>query len=490
MKKQLRFFTLILVLTSAMVSAQIKKEWGAKFDYNVALEEDAKVVLADNYNHYLMSVVNKHGMAAQHQIIIRKFDQKNNLVNTFNQDFPEKTMFTLYNYLGSYEIGKDKVVVFTDSYSNKTKKKSIHRIVFDKKTDKFTTTLIVDYDFESLSKSGTASVVASPNGNYFSVVYTKFSNRKIAEVSECTVIDGKSFDVVWKKTLTLPVEFFTGDITLTNSGKLVFIKRVVSKSEKHALLVVDANGETDKELGADIKLMRPIALSIGTQDYLIAFNYKANNPLPFMDNIMLYDLQLGKILSNDKIEGFPGIRNPQDIRFNYVNVHDTQIDLFTECKYQTGSKPSTGMFANDPKFNEPVYSYGSGMLIVMNLEGKVTKSQKLLPKIPFNNELIDNFGLVNIKGNYYVNTVAWGGDRGNEEYPVLLQLNPPIFNFTPQNIQFPTAPLAYNNADGANGGGTYIHQFINYFPDTNKLLFAKYFSDGKVVFVSYTGGNF
>ena len=489
MKLHQKIVTILLISLVSIVSAQIKKEWGAKFDYEIKLEQEPKVVLADNYNHYLSTIVNKDGMMAQHGIIMRKFDQKNNLINTFTENFPDKSMFTLYNFLGSYELGKDKIVVFTDSYSNKTKKKSIHRIIFDKKTDKFTTTLLVDYTFESLSKSGTASVVASQNGNYFGIVYSKFSNRKIAEVAECIVIDGTSFNEIWKKTITFPLEYYSGDITITNSGKLVFVKRVVEKSAKHSLYVVDATSEVDKDLGAEIKISRPLAISIGTQDYLIAFNFKASYREWAYSNIMLYDLQGGKILNNNAIEAFPSIKDIQDVKFNMVNMHDNQIDLFTECKYQTGSKPSTA-FPNDPKFNDPVFSFGAGMFIAMNTEGKVIKSMKLLEKVPFSNDVISNFGLLNLKGNYYLNTVAWGGDRNSIEYPVLYQLNPLSYSFVPQNLPFPTPGSLYNNADGDNNGGTFIHQFLNYFQDSKRLLLAKYHGDGKVQFVSYTGVSF
>jgi hypothetical protein len=492
MKRNIRFLAIILLLASVTLSAQIKKEWGAKFDYDLKIEQEPKVVLADNYNHYLMTFVNKDGIMAQHQIIMRKFDQKNNLVDTFIQDFPEKTLFTLYNCLGSYELGKDKVVIFIDGYSNKTKKKSIHRMIFDKTTDKFTSTLIVDYTFESLSKSGTAYVVPSQNGNYYGIVYSKFSNKKIAEVDECTVIDAKTFDVVWKKTITFPVEFYSGDITVTNSGKLVFIKRVVSKSEKHALYVVDATSEADKDLGADIKLSRPVAITIGNQDYLIAFNLEARLREWSYSNIMLYDLQLGKIISNDKIDAFPGIKDPQDVRYN-VNVHDNQIDLFAECKYQTGSKPSTGMFANDPKFNDPVFSFGSGIMISMSKEGKIMSSTYLLEKgTPYNNELVGFSGLLTYKGNYYVNTYAFN-DKGRE-YAHFYQLVPPGFS-KKTVIRFPfyyydtdsRYGIENDSNDGEFRGGHYIHQFVNYFPDSKRLLFAKYFEDGKAAFVSYFG---
>jgi hypothetical protein len=174
MKKQLRIITVLLVLILSKSFSQGKQEWGSKFDYNLKVEEDAKVILADNYNHYLFSIANKHGMMSQHDIIIRKFDQKNKLVNTFKQNFPNKDTYTLYNYLGSFELDKNRIVVFIDSYSNKTKKKDIHRVIFDKTTETFTSTLIVGYTFESISKSGTAFVTASQNGRYYSVVYTKF----------------------------------------------------------------------------------------------------------------------------------------------------------------------------------------------------------------------------------------------------------------------------------------------------------------------------
>lgn len=503
MKKLLRISALLMLLVTITVVAQPKTEWGPKFDYDVKNEQDPKIVLADNYNHYLMTIVNKDGMMAQHEIIIRKFDQKNKLINTFKQWFPNKDTYTLYNYLGSYELGKDKVVIFTDSYSNKTKKKEIHRIIFDKSTDTFTTTLIVGYTFESISKSGTAYVVASQNGNYYGVVYTKFSNRKIAEVNECTVLNGSTFEIAWQKTVTFPMEFYSGDITMTNSGKLVFVKRVVDKSAKHSLLLVDANGETEKELGAEIKIAKPLAISIGTQDYLIALNFKASYREWAYSNIMLYDLELGKIINNDEINIFTGIKDIKDIRYNYVNVKDYQIDLFMECNYQTGSKPSTlDSFKNDPKFNDPVYSFGSGTLIVMDRAGKVTNVNKIVANgLPFSNELVSNFGVLNYKGDYYINTFAFRQENYRTiEYAVFNQLAGPNYKSQTVKVRFPEYLYKRDSDDSDDeindsrggtghyiGDGTYIHQFCNYFPDTKRLLFAQYYADGKVAFVNYLG---
>ncbi len=504
MKNQLRIITLLLLVTTSALLAQAKPEWGPKFDYDVKIEEDPKIVLADNYNHYLFSIVNKHGMMAQHAIIMRKFDQKNKLINTIKENFPNKDVYTLYNYLGSYEVGKDKIVIFTDSYSNKTKKKEIHSIIFDKNTDTFTTTLVVGYTFESISKSGTAYVVASQNGAYFSVIYSKFSNRKIAEVTECTVLNGSTFDVAWQKTVTFPMEYYSGDMAITNSGKLVFVKRVVDKGAKHSLLVIDANGETDKDLG-NIKISKPIAITIGTQDYLIALNQSASIRALFYNNIMLYDLESGRIINNDVVNFFKGINDVQDIRYSYVNVKENQIDVFVECKYQTGSKPSTlDSFKNDPKFNDPVFSFGEGMMVGMNKEGKVTSSSKLTANgtiKPFSNALVDNFGILNVKGEYYINTFAFRQEnRRVIEYAVFNQLVGPNYASQTQKLRFPEYLFNHSDDDDDDeivdykgsggkyvGDGTYIHQFCNYFPDTKRLLFAQYYADGKVAFVSYTG---
>lgn len=499
MKKQVRLFIVLMILIASNSFSQGKQEWGSKFDYNPKVEEDAKVILADNYNHYLFSAITKHGMMAQHEIIIRKFDQKNKLVNTFKQNFPNKDTYTLYNYLGSFELDRNRIVAFIDSYSNKTKKKEIHSVIFDKTTDTFTTTLIVGYTFESLSKSGTAFVTASQNGRFFSIVYSKFSNKKIAEVNECTVLDSATLQVAWQKTVTFPLEFYSGDITLTNSGKLVFVKRVVSKSEKHSLLVVDATSETDKDLGAEIKIAKPIAISIGTQDYLIALNFKASFREWAYSNIMLYDLQLGKLINNDAITIFNGIKDIQDIRYNFINVKEYQIEFFVECKYQTGTKPSSNSsFANDPRFNDPVFAFGIGTLVVMNNEGKVLSASKVVDNgIPFSNELVNDLGVLNYKGDYYINTFVFREEnRRKVEYAVFNQLAAPTFKTQTTKIQFPY----YNTSGGGDSddeiddtrensysGGNIIHQFCNYFPDSKRLLFAKYFGDGKVAFVSYIG---
>jgi len=150
----IKIITSFALLVFSSLIAQNKVDWGTKFDVDTKNEQDMQLVMKDNYNYYLASVVNHDGMLAQNQVIIRKFDQKNQLVNTFTQNFPLADMFTLHFYKGSFQVGNDKFVVFTHSYSNKTKKAQLDKIVFDKTSGTFTTTTLFEYPIISLSKSG------------------------------------------------------------------------------------------------------------------------------------------------------------------------------------------------------------------------------------------------------------------------------------------------------------------------------------------------
>lgn len=478
---KLRILILVLAFASISLSAQVKKEWGAKFDYNQKDEQDPKLVMADNYNHYMLTVINKDGMMAQNQIIIRKFDQKNNLVNTLVQEFPNKDMYTLHNYLGSFEIGSDKVVVFTDSWSNKTKKKEIHKVVFDKKAEVFTTSLVVGYTFESMMKSGTANMMGSQNGAFIAITYQKFSNRKIAEETDCTILDGKTLEVAWKKTVTLPLELYTDNIVVTNSGKLVIVKRVVDKSAKHSISVVDANTSEDKEFTSNIKINKPLAFSIGTQDYLVAFSSSAKQRDNIYDSILLYDLQSGTTLKENPIKEFSGIKGLQEIKYDYLNIQNNQIHLFVECKYQTGTRPDP-TFPNNPGFNIPVYSNGMATFFAMDLDGTLKKTLDL--KVAATNDnLVRCIGILNYRGDYFINAGNYYESSSNTRrgFYKLDQAT-----FTPNYLNYEYSIPSYNSEDSY---GTCISQFCQYFPDTKRMLMAAGYGDGKIAFVSLYGSG-
>ncbi|NOT52378.1 MAG: hypothetical protein HOP10_14000 [Chitinophagaceae bacterium] len=80
----------LLLLSGLLIGvvsfAQPKYEWGEKFSYNYPEETNPQLVLVDNYNTYLLSITNEHGMLPSHKVTIRKFDQKNQLTGTFAQE--------------------------------------------------------------------------------------------------------------------------------------------------------------------------------------------------------------------------------------------------------------------------------------------------------------------------------------------------------------------------------------------------------------------
>ena len=465
----IKIFTSIALLVVTSIMAQNKVEWGTKFDVDTKNEQDLQLVMKDNYNYYLASVVNHDGMLAQNQVIIRKFDQKNQLVNTFTQNFPLADMFTLHFYKGSFQVGDNKFMVITHSYSNKTKKAQLDKIVFDKTSGTFTTTTVFEYPILSMTKSGDIFTMRSENGKYIGIVFQKYNTKKDPEESDCIVLDGTTSDEVWKKTISFPAESNTNERVLTNSGRFAFIRTIKEVGYNHVLAMVDTNGIENKDFGAVIKLQKPVAISIGTQDYLVAFNYPAKGiRRGDYGYLMLYDIQLGKILQNNDIDGFNSIKDIEEVVFRNVTIQNNEIQLFTDCKYKWGTRPDPA-FPNT-SFTIPVYRFGHASIVVLGMDGKFKKKIDL----GASETNIDNFsfGLLKNRGDYFLNLGYHGG---------FFKLNAP--NLDTREIK---VSLDYNSEFRDYQYGEYINQLFTYFPDKSTMLFAKKYSDSKMIFVSYT----
>ena len=465
MKLKLFISTSLLVVTSMI--GQSKVEWGTKFDVDTKNEQDLQLVMKDNYNYYMASVINHDGMLAQNQVIIRKFDQRNQLVNTFTQNFPLADMFTLHFYKGSFRLGDTKFVVFTHSYSNKTKKAQLDKIVFDKTNGTFTTTTLFEYPILSLSKSGDIFTMRSENGKYIGIVFQKYSTKKDPEESDCIVLNATTLDEVWKKTISFPAESNTNERVLTNSGRFAFVRTIKEVGSNHVLAMVDANGIENKDFGAIVKLQKPIAISIGTQDYLVAFNYPAKGiRRGDYGYLMLYDIQLGKLLQNNDIEGFNSIKDINEVVFKNVTIQNNEIQLFADCKYQAGTMPDPA-FPNT-SFTIPLFRFGHSSVIVLGMDGKFKKKISLGDETNVYN---DSFGLLKNRGDYYINLGYHGG---------FFKLNAPNLDTRETKIS-----LDYNSEFRDYQYGEYINQLFTYFPDRSAMLFSKRFTDGKMIFVSY-----
>ena len=233
--------------------------------------------------------------------------------------------------------------------------------------------------------------------------------------------------------------------------------------------ILTENCIENKDFGAAIKLQKPIAISIGTQDYLIAFNYPAKGiRRGDFGYLMLYDIQLGKMLQNNDIDGFNSIKDINEVVFRNVSVQNNEIQLFADCKFQGGTKPDP-TFPNS-SFTVPVYHFGHSCIITLEMDGKFKKKIDLGAS-ETNAEYNDSFGLMNYHGDHYVNLGFNGG---------FFKLQAPNFN-TRENKVY----LNINSEFRDYQYGEYINQFFTYFQDSSKMLFAKRYSDGKMIFVTY-----
>jgi len=469
---KLKLVSLFFLMVFSLLSAQNPTVIGEKFDFDTKFEKDPQLVLKDNYNHYLFTIKNRDGMLADHHIVIRKFDQKNQLVDTFIQDFAIN-IFTLHNYLGAYELSNDKLVTFIESYSNKTSKTELYKYIFDKNSGKFTSTVIASYPIISLSKSGSFSVSKSENNQYFGIVYQKYSTKKEPEESDTMLLNSKTLDVIWKKTVSFSDEFYTTEKITTNSAKIIFLRTPRSYKETNYLSVIDSQGQEVKKFDENTKVFKPLAISIGTQDYLIAFNYhdKGIRRGDF-GSIMFYDLGQGKILKNNSVEDFNMTKDIKEVSFRNVFMQNNEIHLFVEGKFQSGTKPSVD-FPNST-FTDPKYNFGPSNLLVFSLEGELKQNIKL----PINNDteadFYHSFGLLNIKGNYFVNTGLFY--KNNNYYYGFNKINSNSkYEITPVNLNY-----NFNNDYSYKA----VNQLISYSIDSNKLLFTRMYGADKMYFVS------
>lgn len=466
MKTKILLF--LFLLSGVYGFSQITKEYGTKFDYDLK-EIDHKVVLVDNYNHFMSSVINVDGgMQPINKIIIRKFDQKNQLLETFTEEFPYKDVFTLHNYLGSFELGNEKLVILTDCYSNKSKKKEIHKITFDKKTGTFDKALVAEYTFESLSKSGTTYAMVSQNKNYIGVVYSKFTNKKIAEENECTLIDGRTGDLLWKKPVSFPLLSLTESVVLSDIGKFIFVRTTKETGSQNVLAIADGNTIENKDFGQeDVKIKTPISFSVGPNEYLIAFdNYAHGINRAEYDKILVYDLNSGTVLKNNPVESLRNIKDLSKVNFNTLFIQNDEIHLFVDCDFQSGTKPDP-TFPNST-FKVPEYSNGYPSLLIFDLNGKLKRTVDY--NVRSTREGYKSIGVKNVKGNYFVNTFV----NGKYEIPGIYRLN----NGSIENN---------NKIVNLDENGTIITSFTNYLPEAKRLILAKTEANKQMVFINVLG---
>lgn len=466
------YFVSILLVITTVVAAQ-NTVVGSKFDFDQTSETDPKIVLADNYNHYLFTLQNKDGMMASHKIILRKFDQKNNLVDTYAKDFAID-MFTLHNYRGGFEIDKNKLVVFVESYSNKRKVSELMQYSFDKTTNVFETKVVASYPIESFSKSGDFSLTQSQNKQFFGIVYKKHNSKKEPENSDCFLVDAKSLNQIWKKSVSFSDEFYSTEKVTTNSGKIIFVREPRSYKETPYLTVITLDNQENKTFEPDTRIQKPVAISIGTQDYLIGFNYKRSGVRGGdFGNFMLYDLNAGKVLKNEKIDDFNRTPKIKDVIIKKVDLENNEIRVFTEGVYESGTKPVTTTFGST--MQEPKFNFGPAHLLVFSFEGDLKQNIKLENNPDAEPELFQSYNVLNIKGNYVIHCGL--SVKSNNFYYGFYKLNP--------NNKFEKTSISSNYSEEGRYGYKNINQSIYYFNDTNNFLVTRLYNDRKMALVTF-----
>lgn len=438
--------------------------FGVPFSFDVNKEENPQIVLQDNYNHYLVTITQKGIL----DIIIRKFDQQNQLVDTFKHNYSINPN-TLHNVKGIHQVDANRVVIFIESYSGKTKQAEVFQYLFDKTTGKFTSEILGTYTFQSVLKSGSLYVSKSENSKYLGIVYQNYNAKDQPEISECKILNAQTLETVFKKTIKYQDEFYTSERIMSDNGALILLRSPRSWKGTNYISIVTAEGETTKNVEENTKLFRPIAVSINNQDYLIAFNHKTKGiRRGDFGNIMFYDINQGVTLKNNPIEGFNSIKDINEVNFRYAFTQNNEFHIFVEAVYPQGTKPSAS-FPNNPNFNQPILVFGGARLLVFDFTGNLKHNIVINTNNDTEQGFYNSYGVSVINGNYYVNTGLYY-KNGNYNYG-LYKIDPSN-NFNVTNIFF-----RYNsNSDYSFKS---VNQLMHYNPETKFLLLSRTHNNGE-----------
>lgn len=451
----MKYISIILfVLTFARVSVAQEVNTN-KFEFDNKNEKDPQFVLKDNYNYYLMTIMDAYDIAAGHAMILRKFDQKNVVVETFKYEFPKMDERALYKYLGFAESENGKAAVFVQVYSGKALKSEIYKLEFDKTTAKFTNTLLTSSPIVSAMKSGQVDLEKSDNGKHIAINYHGYRTKGMPDQNQMIVLEAKTMNVIWQKELSFTDEFTSQNFVITNSGKVVLVRDMNgSKKGITYLSVITAEGKEDKAFEAQIFLNELKAISIGQEDYLIALNSGSKNfRSDFYNNLLMYDLKAGRILNNTKISGFSSLNGLQDVTIRNISIQDNSIYVFTEAKVEAVTNPTNG--AGSMGVAAIKYNYGPSYMNVLAMDGQYKSTTKLQVDAKPEADLYRSFGVINIKGSFYMNA---GNSHG------LYRMN-----FNDVNPHRSIMALGNLYKDGTR----FVPQLMTYFPDKKALLCAR-----------------
>lgn len=405
MKKIILF--LAVILYSVIGFSQSSVELGTSFDVNAEDELDFKIVLMDNYNHYLTSYIDKTGMLNEHKIIVRKFDQTNQLVDTYIQQFAKIDGSELHHYLGAVELNNNEIAFFIETYSGKAKKAIVNSYVFDKKSNEFTVKELMQNPIVSAMKSGDVVMQVSENNKFILINHKEHSTKKDPETNHILVLNS-NLDTVWKKDEIFTDAYYTDKLAVSNKGNVLFVRNAYGFKLENTLIYIGSDFKEQKALESKIMLQQPKIVSIGEKEYILCFNYSAKGARPSKyDDILFYDLSDGRIVNNSPISNFNGNLKLEDVIITNVFIQNNEIHFFAEVKNESEEKKESTFTNNN--FADPIYVYGPAFMFVLELDGKLKQAIKLSSSVNNKAELQHTMGVLQINGDYFINSGVYSG---------------------------------------------------------------------------------
>jgi len=361
-----KLFTILGILFISLFYTQAKLDFGDKIQFFIGQELDVKLVMLDDSFTYMQSTLNE---PVDKRFVIRKFDSNNKYINTFTQNYPDSNDSSLYhNYLGSFST-QNKVAFISNEYSGKSKKNTIYITVFDKSTEKFETTQIASFDIESAMKSGDLDFALSDNGRFAGVIFYAKAAKKELQKSTVFIIDTNSQKISWSREIEL--SDVTRYFAISNSGKAIITRDPNSYKGSTKIIYLSKEDLKETLMEGDMLLYQPYVFSMGNKDILFAFDSESRYDRDSYQNILIYDLEQDKMVSNVKTKYYETLKKPEKVEIDKIYFQNGQYQLLTKAKvFDSEVKDSQG-------FTEKKYYYKNANIISISEAGELISGTSL-----------------------------------------------------------------------------------------------------------------
>lgn len=471
MKKSLLLLIITFSLLNITHAQSYKVIGGDPFEFNSEKELKPQFIFVDEYNHYLISAVEVSGMLSENKIIIRKFDQTNQLLETFTQDFPKIDENTIYYYLDSYEIDQNKVISLIRCHSGKAKKSEVHAIVFDKKSASFTTTQLMSIPIISAMKSGDVSVSISENRQYIAINYLAPKAKNEPRQNKIIVKTTSSLSTSWEKDNFFEEKYTNRFFKVTNSGKAILVRSAEGMSLDNYLMIFSKENDETQKFSENIYLQEPNIISVKGKEYLLAFNYPSKGlRASDYEKLLFYDIEMGEIVHNHKISFYNSIPSIdiKEVCVRDIFIQNGEIRIFTEAKVRAGTRQEKTSPHSSTTMEVPYYKFGPACEIILNFEGELMEVVKINVAGNALADLYYSYGVTDVKGEYYIL-------NGHPSMIYNLKTGTEILNKEERyKIEY----------SGHSASGTIVNQLFFYTPDSKKFVLAKTISKDKMSLIS------